>query len=194
MPEGGAARLVQWIEAVASWNRKVDLTAARSDEELVDLMVADAAILARHIAEGLHVVDVGSGAGAPGLPLSMLRPDLRVTLVEPMDKRVAFLRRSVGLDAPLRPASSPAPKVVRGRGEALVGASPFDAAISRATLDPNDWLALGHELAPAGPVWVLLARGEPPLHPARRLDADVGYNWPLTGAARRAVSYLPRGG
>ncbi len=140
--------IASWLALVRSWNARIDLTAARSDDELVDLMVADAAELAPRLprlAGGARVVDVGTGAGAPGLALAALRPDLRVTLVEPLQKRVAFLRTVVGSVFP----ASARPEVVRGRGEDLVGKAPFAVAVSRATLAPPAWLAL----APAGDVW-----------------------------------------
>jgi 16S rRNA (guanine527-N7)-methyltransferase len=176
--------IAAWIDLLASWNARVDLTAARSDDELVDLMVADALVLASRVPEGASVIDVGSGAGAPGLPLAIARPDLRVTLVEPLQKRVAFLRTAVG--SILTPGARPT--IERGRGEDLVkrGAR-FDVAISRATLAPERWIALGGALAPD--VWVLLAREEPPAIEGRRVVDDVRYRWPLTGADRRAARY-----
>jgi 16S rRNA (guanine527-N7)-methyltransferase len=85
-----------WLDRLEEWNARVDLTAARSTEELVDLMLADAFVVAPRIPRGVRVVDVGSGAGAPGLAIALLRPDLPVTLVEPLGKRVAFLRTVIG--------------------------------------------------------------------------------------------------
>jgi 16S rRNA (guanine527-N7)-methyltransferase len=84
------ASLTTWLERVREWNEHVDLTAARSPEELVDLMLADALVLSVEVPEGASVVDVGTGAGAPGLGLALLRPDLRLTLVEPLQKRASF--------------------------------------------------------------------------------------------------------
>src|SRR5258706_10248738 len=91
-----AAQVADWLDLVATWNAKVDLTAARSPEELVDLMLADALVLARREPPGRNVVDVGSGAGGPGLALHFARPDLSLTLVEPLQKRVSFLRTGSG--------------------------------------------------------------------------------------------------
>jgi len=175
-----------WIDLVVAWNARVDLTAARNQDELVDLMLADALLLAPRLPAGARVVDVGSGAGAPGLPIAVLRPDLRVTLVEPLQKRVAFLRTAVGSILP----AGARPVVERARGEDLVrrGAR-FDAAVSRATLAPEKWLALGAQLAPEGDVWVLLAREGAPEAEGRAVAADERYRWPLTGVDRRAVRY-----
>jgi len=179
------ASLVTWLERLREWNARIDLTAARTPEELVDLMVADALILAGKMPAGARVVDVGTGAGAPGLALALLRPDLKVTMVEPLGKRAAFLRTAVGATGRSDVA------IERARGEAIAGRRAWDVAVSRATLGPAEWLELAVTLAaPGGSVWVLLAKDEAPSHPRATLQDDLEYTWPLTGAARRAVSYL----
>ncbi len=149
----------------------------------------DAAILAREeAAQGgapKRTVDVGSGGGAPGIPLAIFLVALRgkcdLTLVEPRSKRVTFLRTvsaqltSVRID------------VVRGRSEDLADAS-FDVAVSRATLPPDAWLTEGGRLAREA-VWVLLARGEAPAAPVWSVQREVDYEWPLVGHKRRALRY-----
>lgn len=181
-----------WLEAVMHWNRRVDLTAARDDPELVDLMVADAALLAGHLPRGARVVDVGSGAGAPGLALAMLRPDLRLVLVEPKQKRAAFLRTVIGQLAAAALAANktaaPVARVIQARAEQLSERA-FDVAISRATLGPGEWLRLGTELAPDGDVWVLLAQHETPAQTGWRAADELVYQWPLTEVQRRAVRF-----
>ncbi len=176
--------LVVWLERLEEWNARIDLTAARSREELVDLMVADALVLAPRVPRGARLIDVGTGAGAPGLALAILRNDLRVTLVEPLAKRTAFLRTVLG-------ALGRTDVVIeRARGAALAGRRAWDVAVSRATLAPGDWLDLGAGLAaPGGDVWVLLARDAPPAHARAVLEDDHAYTWPLTAAERRAVRY-----
>jgi len=177
--------LLAWLERLEEWNARIDLTAARSREELVDLMLADAFLLAPHLTASSRVVDVGSGAGAPGLPLALLRDDLRVTLVEPSSKRVSFLRTVLG------GLARPDVVIERARAEQLAGRA-WDVALSRATMRPPEWLALGARLAPGGTVWVLLASDAPPSHPGARLVEDLAYKWPLTGVSRRAAAYRIR--
>jgi 16S rRNA (guanine527-N7)-methyltransferase len=179
------ADVLTWLERLQEWNARIDLTAARSPEELVDLMLADAMLLAPHIPRDSRVVDVGAGAGAPGLALALLRRDLRMTLVEPLGKRAAFLRTALG-------AVSRSDVVIeRARGEALGGRRAWDVAVSRATLAPPEWLALGVTLAaPGGSVWALLAKDEAPSNPRAQVAQDLSYTWPLTAVARRAVRYL----
>lgn len=189
LAEGARDALIAWIEGIVDWNARIDLTAARSDDELVDLMVADALVLAQRVPRGARFVDVGSGAGAPGLALAIVRPDLEAVLVEPLDKRVTFLRRTIGTIASHLGSRV---TVVRGRGELLVSQGrTFDAAISRATLPPPEWLALGARLAPEGEVWLLLAQAETPSIQGFRVADEVPYEWPLTGVSRRALRFVP---
>lgn len=175
-------RVAAYLDGLVEWNQRTDLTAARGAEELVDLFVADAAVLAALEAGGSWV-DVGAGAGAPGLVVAILRRDVRVTLVEPKDRRVAFMRSTIGKFA-LTHAS-----VERGRSDRLP-AGGWDVAVSRATLSPAEWLREGARLARRA-VWVLLAKDAAPRLDGMRVDADVRYQWPLTAAARRAVRFVP---
>lgn len=180
-----------WLSLLKEWNAKIDLTAARGDDELVDLMLADGALLSRHVAQGAYVVDVGTGAGAPGLGLFVFRPDLQGTLVEPMQKRVAFLNAVIG-DLITKGLPPGRVRVVRERVEKL-GArdEPGAVMISRATLSPLEWLSQGARLAPKGEVWVLLAQQDAPELSGWKAILDLEYRWPLTGARRRALCFRP---
>jgi 16S rRNA (guanine527-N7)-methyltransferase len=154
-------------------------------------MLADALFLAGRLGRGATVVDVGSGAGAPGLPIAFARPDLAVTLVEPKQLRVATIRSAIGRAraAGAAPAGA-SPRVVRSRGEDLARRGErFDVAVSRATLPPPEWLELGARLAPEGDVWVLLAQAATPALAGWRVVEDLAYRWPLTARERRAVRY-----
>ena len=193
------ARLAAWFDLLVAWNAKIDLTAAKGPDELVDLMLADALVLARHEPKGESLVDVGSGAGGPGLALHLLRPDLRVTLVEPLQKRVAFLR-TAGASAAVPAEASPrgaeahprgALAVVRARAEDMAArGAAFQCAVSRATFAPETWLKMAAQLLlPGGAAWVLLAREPPPQAAGWEISVDESYEWPLTRANRRAVRY-----
>lgn len=175
--------LAELLDRVVEWNDKVDLTAAREPDALVDLFVADAAVVAaEHPEPDQRWVDVGSGAGAPGIPLAVLSASASFTLVEPKAKRVAFLRTAVGALGLQRV------RVERARSDALSAAS-FDVAISRATLEPAEWLEEATRIATAA-AWLLLARSEPPSVQGWRIDRDRAYELPLTRAPRRAVRYV----
>lgn len=174
------------LDLVVAWSRRIDLTAARSPEELVDLYLADAFVIAVvEPASDRRWIDVGSGGGAPGLALALLRPDVEHTLVEPRVKRAAFLRTAMGAIGLTRV------RVVQQRSE-LLSSGAWEVSLSRATLPPQRWLAEGTRLATHA-VWVLLARGEPPSQQGWRLVADIDYHLPHTRASRRALRYVPSG-
>jgi 16S rRNA (guanine527-N7)-methyltransferase len=171
------------LDRAVEWNARIDLTSVTEPEELVDLLFADAAAIvgARAVDARQRWVDVGSGIGAPGLPLTLLAPGTDVTLVEPRSKRVSFLRTvigTLGLDRI---------RVERTRSDVLPARS-FDVAISRATMPPPEWLLEGARLSRQR-VWVLLARATPPALAGWSPGPDLSFMWPLTKKDRRAVAY-----
>jgi len=93
VPEAPRTALERYLELVGRWSRSQNLTAARSPSQRVETLVRDAWRCHTWV-EGPDLVDVGSGAGSPGLVLALLRPELRVTLLEPRQKRWAFLREA----------------------------------------------------------------------------------------------------
>ncbi len=182
VPLEPVADLLDWV---VSWNARMNLTAARSPEELVDLYLADSVLLAagaRIASANERWVDVGSGAGAPGLALALLAPSIELTLVEPRVRRVAFLRTALGR------LGRTEVRVERRRSGELPARN-WDIAVSRATLPPAEWLTEGARLAKQA-VWVLLARSGPPSLEGWHVHHDLGYRWPLTQAERRAVLFV----
>jgi 16S rRNA (guanine527-N7)-methyltransferase len=177
---GVVRQLIAYCDLAVVWGQRMDLTAARSPDELVDLLLADALAIAaaRAAATSERWLDVGSGVGAPGIPLALLLP-VKMTLVEPREKRVAFLRTAVGS------LSRPDIAVSRSRSDRFSDAC-CEVAVSRATLPPQQWLTEGARLATEG-VWLLLAKAGLPELGEQRVLADIRYQWPLTGAERRAV-------
>lgn len=134
-PEAAAGVFGSSVDRAAAYVRMLagdgvvrGLIGPREVPRLWDRHVLNSAALAEAVPEGVRVVDVGSGAGLPGIPLGLARPDLTLTLVEPMARRVEFLTDVVGaLEAPWR--------VVRGRAEerAVVRAvGPVDVVTARA--------------------------------------------------------------
>jgi 16S rRNA (guanine527-N7)-methyltransferase len=91
IPSAAAAPLCEYLELIAAWNERTNLTAARTAEDRVRVLIVDPWLAAPIVRRG-SLVDVGSGNGSPGLVLALLRPDLKVTLLEPRARRWAFLR------------------------------------------------------------------------------------------------------
>jgi len=88
-----AARLSRYLDLLAAWNNRTNLTAARTPAARYDLLVRPVAPLAGGLAPGT-LIDIGSGNGSPGLVLAALRPDIQATLLEPRMRRWAFLREA----------------------------------------------------------------------------------------------------
>jgi 16S rRNA (guanine527-N7)-methyltransferase len=108
------------------------LIGPREVPRLWERHVLNSAALAEAVPAGARVVDVGSGAGLPGIPLGLARPDLIVTLVEPMARRVEFLEEAV---RELVDAGAPNWRVIRGRAEertVVAAVGPVDVVTARA--------------------------------------------------------------
>jgi 16S rRNA (guanine527-N7)-methyltransferase len=86
--------LARYLDLLAAWAPRVNLTGARTPEERFRVLVAPVLPAAAVPAPGT-LIDVGSGNGSPGLVLALLRPDVHVTLLEPRQKRWAFLREAI---------------------------------------------------------------------------------------------------
>lgn len=85
-------RLRAHYEVLVHWNRRINLTSVREAREIVERHFGESLFLAARMPEVGSVVDVGSGAGFPGLPVAVVRRGLKVTLVESVGKKAAFLR------------------------------------------------------------------------------------------------------
>lgn len=184
-------RLTRYVELVVAWNKKLDLTAARGAEGQLEVLLADALVLAAAelTPPDSRFVDVGSGAGAPGLALALTRPDLRACLVEPLHKRVAFLRTVVGTLGCVARV-----QLVHGKVEPDAAAVPgaqgsFDVALSRATFAPEIWTPLGARLAPRA-LTLLAAQATPPAPEGTELVREHTYELPWSRAPRRIAVYL----
>lgn len=102
--ETAAKRLDRYAEMLVEWNEKINLTAITDPEGVVIKHFLDCALLLCHadLPEGARVIDVGTGAGFPGMVLKILRPDIKLTLLDGLNKRLIFLGevlRELGLDA-----------------------------------------------------------------------------------------------
>lgn len=126
---------VRYGELLAAVGVTRGLLGPREVPRLWERHLLNCAVLSEVVAEGVTVCDVGSGAGLPGIPLALARPDLRITLLEPLLRRVTFLREAVellGLDGV---------EVVRGRAEEVLGTvTPVHVVTARAVA-PLDRLA-----------------------------------------------------
>ncbi len=140
----GAKKLLQYLALLEKWNQVYNLTAIRDREKVVSGHLLDCLAVIPHLA-GTRVLDAGSGAGFPGIPIAVARPDIQVALLDSNHKKAAFLRQAVA-DLQLRNAT-----VICERLEAWHADEKFDCIISRAFAEIAEFIALaGHLLAPGG--------------------------------------------
>ncbi len=143
-----------YLRVLEAWADRVNLTGARTPAARASLLVGSVLPVAELVASGT-VLDIGSGNGSPGLVLAALRPELGVTLLEPRQRRWAFLREAA------RAMGRPDVQVLRLRHDQYPG-PPADTVVLRALTLPAQGLApltapggqllvLGRPLAPAVP-------------------------------------------
>jgi len=125
VPTAAVERLHLYLDLIEKWNRVYNLTAVRSRDRMVVEHLLDSLAILPHI-DAAPVLDVGSGAGLPGIPLALARPDWPVTLLDSNHKRCAFLRQAV-IDLELSNVT-----VACSRVEDFRPAAPFPTIVSRA--------------------------------------------------------------
>jgi 16S rRNA (guanine527-N7)-methyltransferase len=95
-PGGILPQLSVYLDLLLKWNARTNLTAIRDPEEIVRRHFGESLFAARHILpETETLLDFGSGAGFPGLPIALLHPEIQVTLAESQNKKSTFLREVV---------------------------------------------------------------------------------------------------
>ena len=80
-----------YMKLLLEWNEKINLTAITEEDDIILKHFVDSLTISKYIDEGKTVVDVGTGAGFPGIPLKIVRKDVKVTLVDSLNKRIKFL-------------------------------------------------------------------------------------------------------
>jgi len=181
-------RLLQYIALLAKWNRTYNLTAIRNPEAMVSHHLLDSLAVLPHLAmpAAARVADAGSGAGLPGIPLALARPQWHMALVESNEKKCAFLRQAA-IELALANV-----EVHEGRVERWQPETPFALVISRAFTQLAQFIeACRHLVAPRG----LLAamKGRQPreeldaLPQGVRCKAVIGLRTPFIDAERHLV-------
>jgi len=160
----GRSKLLQYLALLEKWNQVYNLTAIRGREKMVSGHLLDCLAVIPYLT-GTRLLDIGSGAGFPGIPVAVARPDIQVALLDSNHKKAAFLRQAVA-ELQLKNAT-----VVCERVEVWRAAEKFDCIISRAFAELAEFIALTkHLLAPGG---VLAAmKGVYPFEEIERLPPD----------------------
>jgi 16S rRNA (guanine527-N7)-methyltransferase len=168
LPASAREQLLQYLALLDKWNRIYNLTAIRDPLGMVSHHLLDSLAALPHLplAAAARVADAGSGAGLPGIPLALARPQWQVALIEANQKKAAFLRQA-RIELELANV-----EVHEGRIEAWRPADRFGLVISRAFTRLADFVATcRHLVAPRG---VLAAmKGKHPRAELADLPADV---------------------
>jgi 16S rRNA (guanine527-N7)-methyltransferase len=184
--EGDRTRLVAFVRLVEKWNKVHNLTAVRDPARMVALHLLDSLSLLPHLGDARTLLDVGTGAGLPGIPLAIARPHLAVSLLDSSQKKATFLRQA---KAELALANT---EITCERVEHWHPDRKFDVIVSRAFADLADFVNQSrHLLAEDG---VMLAmKGVHPheeiarLPSALRLQGVVELHVPQLDAQRHLV-------
>lgn len=152
-----AAQLEAHFELLSRWNRRLNLTRIRDRAEAIERHYNESLFVARHLPSGpLRIADIGSGAGFPGFPIAVVRPECFVTLIESHQRKAVFLREATrGL---------PNVTVVARRAEECPDT--FDWAVSRAV-----------SYADLGPFLKCLADHAALLTGAEAPPTALGFSW-----------------
>lgn len=149
LPENVRQKLLDYLALLQKWNKVHNLTAVRDPKEMVTLHLLDSLSVLPYI-QAKHLLDVGSGAGLPGIPLAICLPDLQVTVMDSSHKKASFMRQAKAeLDIPNL-------EVVCGRVEKYQPEQLFDVVISRAFSDLAEFVALTEHLCAPGAQWLAM--------------------------------------
>ena len=164
-------RLLAYLALLVRWNATYNLTAVRDPQEMLTQHLADCLAvvgpLRRHLDSGSErrLLDVGSGGGLPGVVLAVLEPRWKVTCVDTVGKKAAFIRQA-GAELGLRNLQAEHARVEALRAER------FDLITSRAFASLGDFVRLTRQLLAPGGVWVAM-KGRQPQEEVAALPADI---------------------
>ncbi len=179
LTEQQRCRLLAYIDLLHRWNRSYNLTAVRDKDAMIAKHLLDSLALSRWV-EGTSVLDMGTGAGLPGIPLAIAMPERHFLLVDSVGKKIRFVnhvRRSLALDN-IEPLHT--------RLESVLPLSPVDTVTARAVADLPQLAAWACPVLKPGGV-LLAARGRD-VHHCRSLALD---GWLEPEVQELAVPDLP---
>ena len=147
------------LDELERWNRKVNLTAVRDRKQMEVLHIADS-LAAQPLLRGERILDIGTGAGFPGLPLAIAEPDRQFDLVDSNNKKIQFVQHAAGV------LGLDNVKAVKARAEDYAPGYRFDTVIARALASLPKLLEIaGHHVREDGVFVALKGR-----HPEEELE------------------------
>ncbi|HEY8117929.1 MAG TPA: 16S rRNA (guanine(527)-N(7))-methyltransferase RsmG [Methylophilaceae bacterium] len=175
-------KLLDYLALLQKWNKVHNLTAVRDPEEMVTLHLLDSLSVLPHI-KAKRLLDVGSGAGLPGIPLALCMPELHVTVMDSSHKKASFMRQA---KAELGISNL---EVVCGRVENYKPEQLYDIVISRAFSDLAEFVALTQHLCAPGAEWLAM-KGVYPYDELAQLKIQPAQVIPLNVPGLQAQRHL----
>jgi 16S rRNA (guanine527-N7)-methyltransferase len=164
----------KYIDLLLKWNARINLTAIRDPNEIVQRHFGESFFAAKYmLAQGQLLetaIDLGSGAGFPGVPLAILAPEVQVTLIESQQKKATFLKE-LGYSLELKNV-----KVFGGRGESYMGTA--DLVMLRAVEKFDQALPMAVRLTALNR-WIVLMIGSGQVELAKKLVAEIEWSDPI---------------
>ena len=188
LTEGQLDTFAAYAAELARWGGKINLTSLRDPAEIVERHFVDSLALARFCPSGA-LLDLGTGAGFPGMPLQIVRQDLHVTMVDSSLKRIAFVKMLLArFDLK---ATAFAARVEGDPAKERI--PPATLVVSRAFKDVSDWLKLARSYTlPGGAVAAMLGKtvaaetnlSEMAISFGMTLESEHRFSLPFSGAER----------
>ncbi len=142
-------KLLIYIDLLIKWNKTYNLTSLTTKEDIITTHLLDCLSVVKKI-DGQRILDVGSGAGLPGLMIALARPTTHLCLIDKVAKKTSFMKQAA-LELELSNV-----EVIHGRVEDLRVKNPFDTIVSRAFSEVEKFISLTQHLISKQGAWLIM--------------------------------------
>jgi 16S rRNA (guanine527-N7)-methyltransferase len=177
-------KLLIYIDLLIKWNKTYNLTSLTTKEDIITTHLLDCLSIVNKI-DGQRILDVGSGAGLPGLMIALARPTSNLCLIDKVAKKTFFMKQ-VALELELNNV-----EVIHGRAEDLRVKNPFDTIVSRAFSEVEKFISLTQHLISKQGTWLIMKSKKIMTEDLKKLDKAFEVE-PITVPYLEAERYLVR--
>ncbi len=177
-------KLLIYIDLLIKWNKTYNLTSLTTKEDIITTHLLDCLSIVNKI-DGQRILDVGSGAGLPGLMIALARPTTHLCLIDKVAKKTSFMKQAV-LELELSNV-----EVIHGRVEDLRVKNPFDMIVSRAFSEVEKFISLTQHLISKQGAWLIMKSKKIMTEDLKKLDKAFEVE-PITVPYLEAERYLVR--
>jgi 16S rRNA (guanine527-N7)-methyltransferase len=175
-------KLLIYIDLLIKWNKTYNLTSLTTKEDIITTHLLDCLSIVNKI-DGQRILDVGSGAGLPGLMIALARPTSNLCLIDKVAKKTFFMKQ-VALELELNNV-----EVIHGRVEDLRVKNPFDTIVSRAFSEVEKFISLTQHLISKQGAWLIMKSKKIMTEDLKKLDKAFEVE-PITVPYLEAERYL----